>query len=98
MLLTLYLHADKYLQDNSICEKPFLAVRTFCATCLIDVIYLSTSDKGNITLLYFLINHLVDLINEDYLEIRIALFVVIKNVSILCPSKNCCPTIKIVHI
>lgn len=51
---------------------------------LSDVVLLSSSDKGNTTLLIYLINHLVDLISEDFVEIRIALVGVINEVSILC--------------
>ncbi|VVC44329.1 Hypothetical protein CINCED_3A017029 [Cinara cedri] len=73
---------------NSICEKPFLTIRTFCANNLIDVSYLlSTPDKEITTLLYYLINHLVDLVSEDYVEIRIALVGVIKNV-LECVNKK----------
>jgi len=50
---------------------------------LTEIIILSSSDKGSTTLLIYLINHLVDLVSEDYVEIRIALVDIIKEVSSL---------------
>lgn len=72
-----------FQQDNSICENPYITIQMFCATSLTDVILLSSSDKGSVTLLIYLINHLVDLPTEDYVEIKIALIGAIKGVSIL---------------
>lgn len=60
-----------------------MTIQKCCATSLTDVILLSSSDKGNMTLLIYLINHLVDLATGDYVEIKISLFGVIKEVSIL---------------
>lgn len=54
----------------------------YCANSLANVILLSSSDKGSTTLLIYLINHLVDMVSEDYVEIRAALADVIKEVSI----------------
>lgn len=48
-----------------------------------DVILLSSSDKGSTTLFIYLINHLVDLVSDEYVEIRVALCNVIKEVSYL---------------
>lgn len=65
-----------------------MTIQKFCAISLMDVILLSSSDKGNMTLLIYLINHLVDLTTEDYVEIRIALIDIIKEVSILMAINN----------
>lgn len=61
-----------------------MTIQKFCAMSLSDVVLLSSSEKGNTTLLIYLINHLVDLISDDYVEIRIALVGVINEVSVLC--------------
>lgn len=63
---------------------PYYIIQKCCASSLTDVVLLSSSDKGSTTLLIYLINHLVDLVTEDYVEIRVALVGVIKEVSILC--------------
>lgn len=65
------------------CEKPFITIQKLCAISLTDVVLLSSSDKSNTTLLIYLINHLVDLVTEDYVDIRVALVCVIKEVSML---------------
>lgn len=65
-----------------------MTIQKYCATSLTDVILFSSSDKGNMTLLIYLINHLVDLATEDYVEIKISLFGVIKEVSILMAINN----------
>lgn len=54
----------------------------YCAISLTDIVLLSSSDKGSTTLLIFLINHLIDLATENYVEIKIALVGVIKEVII----------------
>jgi hypothetical protein len=54
----------------------------YCARSLTDIVLLSSSDKGSTTLLIFLINHLIDLVTDSYVEIKIALVGVIKEVII----------------
>jgi len=70
-----------YQQDHTICDKPYLTIQKLCAISLTDIILLSSSDKGSTTLLIYLINYIVDLVSEDYVEIRIALVDIIKEVS-----------------
>lgn len=66
---------------------PYYIIQKFCASSLTDIVLLSLSDKGSTTLLIYLINHLVDLVTEDYVEIRVALVGIIKEVGILCYLK-----------
>ncbi|XP_025200082.1 serine/threonine-protein phosphatase 4 regulatory subunit 4-like [Melanaphis sacchari] len=73
--------------DHTICDKPYLTIQKLCAINLTEIIHLSSSDKGSTTLLIYLINHLVDLISEDYVEIRIALVGIIKEVLISLNDK-----------
>lgn len=58
-----------------------MTIQKLCAISLTEIILLSSSDKGNTTLLIYLINHLVDLVSEDYVDIRVALVGIIKEVS-----------------
>jgi len=58
-----------------------MTIQKLCAMSLTEIIILSSSDKGSTTLLIYLMNHLVDLVSEDYVEIRIALVDIIKEVS-----------------
>lgn len=55
----------------------------YCAISLTDIVLLSSSEKSNTTLLIYLINHLIDLVTEHYVDIKIALVGVIKEVSTL---------------
>lgn len=73
--------------DHTICDKPYLTIQKLCAISLTDIILLSSSDKGSTTLLIYLINYLVDLVSEDYVEIRIALVDIIKEVLVSLNDK-----------
>ncbi|XP_025425669.1 serine/threonine-protein phosphatase 4 regulatory subunit 4-like isoform X2 [Sipha flava] len=73
--------------DNYIYEQPYLTVQMYCARSLTDIVLLSSSDKGSTTLLIFLINHLIDLVTDSYVEIKIALVGVIKEVLVTLNDK-----------
>lgn len=73
-----YLHQQDHTIND---DKPYLTIQNLCAISLTEIIILSSSDKGSTTLLIYLLNHLVDLTSEDYVEIRIALVDIIKEVS-----------------
>lgn len=76
-----------YNNDHTISDNPYLTIQKLCAISLTEIILLSSSDKGSTTLLIYLINHLVDLVSEDYVEIRIALVDIIKEVLVSLNDK-----------
>ncbi|XP_050440372.1 serine/threonine-protein phosphatase 4 regulatory subunit 4-like [Adelges cooleyi] len=75
--------------NSSISEISYAnwSIRTFCAASLPDIVLFTSSDKSSTTLLIYLINHLVDLVSDEYVEVRIALASVIKEVLISLNDK-----------
>ncbi|XP_050535092.1 serine/threonine-protein phosphatase 4 regulatory subunit 4-like [Daktulosphaira vitifoliae] len=77
------------INDNSVSERlcTNVLIRKLCANSLQDIIMLISSDKGSTTLLIYLLNYLVDLVTDEFIDIRVALASIVKKILILLNEK-----------